>query len=1178
MEPSYPATSFILPSESSTTAPPNVQPQQSGSSSETHLSLSHVMTSLIEGAMSSHHGYKISETFFVSLYRDLMAEAPSKEGRYAEKVDLFISTFSLLPSSMKDLHKRKLGDVFLHLRSKFLPISECVKSSVFKEKWYYQILDFVSDLIIDDENLTHLTLASGFKGLKGSKWVSAYTSNGKNTGSLAISKLASYEWKELRQNIGLMLDMLCLGSYAEHDLFHLEEIPTTYKHIQSNVTHKVRCTIIDFLDRIRQLTLAWRTSPQALAFLETALLLLIEINERRNPSLRGGVLTEYLNQVRNKAAVFHDGHGKRPFFEKSVSSHEKLNLLIRRLNLPLLARSENSLDLSLMTERLKELFSTFVGDDLKLLVDFVQGYPLIAHPFCSNILKHVPALILHEDLDFVLTNPASKSSSRIVAPSHSHFEDHAKAKNFIGNILQNMFTIAKAISAMEKTDKDYLTMLTMFSRLSAKPGRFDLSPSGQLDRDLSDKFDSVVQGLDTISFEKSIQELTKASRSALTIQTQVVTMARAKVTPFLLRQTIDHFTARASTKNILLKTLWNDLVASRSSSKNPAFPIRQEIRQYSDLNRELAALTGTLHEYRQSLTEISLQKASQIIDLDTLLEANSETLKLDLEPLQRHYFETERQSLKKRKDDLEKEIRVLDVIARDGQDPSLEEDPFFLQQASCYDAIKEMIKKLEDQNKRIGKLISFVKLQDLENVKSLNTALMESLVWEIACCVDKNELFAPTSTISLMTQDQIEFKAGIQTIHEGTLMSQFVKNQQVPQISLARFIESFAASVFFGMWDAHPANIFIGPSPLDATDIAKFFDNARTFPHSNRVVAFGELLLLPYRFGLLGMEKAYEMLDKEHVQLLKNEFLDYKSRMDRLEVFFKSYHAQKIITNLPQGWFVLEDALKAIKERLSASLDFIDKHQDGLILRDLIFHVFPYAKFAFILTFISNTTLHDDQMNTSGQYVDLQKQLGLELGGQPLDRLIRTCCGLAVNPRQVYELSQRDRPFEEILKKAKDLYDRGVKIRARSSSSSQSTMQNEIEEYKKAGNLLIDSLRTEAIIDLKEEKEEEIRLHLRDSVLADCRKHKLKINNNTTASVEFLKEATRERARRKNRTVVLIHDVWNQEKIYLYWSSHKKQEECQGPFELNYQRHLGKILWDGQATPLSVEELSKHFK
>jgi hypothetical protein len=175
-------------------------------------------------------------------------------------------------------------------------------------------------------------------------------------------------------------------------------------------------------------------------------------------------------------------------------------------------------------------------------------------------------------------------------------------------------------------------------------------------------------------------------------------------------------------------------------------------------------------------------------------------------------------------------------------------------------------------------------------------------------------------------------------------MKEAAAQEQLPAIDRASLVDATAASIVFGMWDAHGENIWVA---LDGK--LKFFNNSYSLPNSNGYLYHNQKFRAAFRSSLFEIKGTYAPLtaaERKHLKAKVYALLEMKPGID---LFFDSLTMQRALAALPPGWLDLDGALSALFERLLRMAKALASPQVKS-LRDLVVASIPNYRFALLIS------------------------------------------------------------------------------------------------------------------------------------------------------------------------------------------------------------------------------------
>lgn len=251
--------------------------------------------------------------------------------------------------------------------------------------------------------------------------------------------------------------------------------------------------------------------------------------------------------------------------------------------------------------------------------------------------------------------------------------------------------------------------------------------------------------------------------------------------------------------------------------------------------------------------------------------------------------------------------------------------------------------------------------------------VMEKLMWDIAVRMGVEKDYTPTIEAKLRTKKELKGgkeeariwtkegdlkvvkgaqkarQGGIQLAQPGTIFWKHlekVENEDANPLSRNEITRALMTALKMGMFDAHGGNMIIN----DKGEI-KYFDNTRSLPHSNEVIEWQGGLTSAFRSSLLELDDSYEELTTKEREALKQDIEEFQAQLPALEQFLRSSQTEGQLKKLPPGWFNVDDALSALKERVDRLAAAVSSANN---LSDLVFAVNPSFKFFGVMEILLN--------------------------------------------------------------------------------------------------------------------------------------------------------------------------------------------------------------------------------
>lgn len=215
---------------------------------------------------------------------------------------------------------------------------------------------------------------------------------------------------------------------------------------------------------------------------------------------------------------------------------------------------------------------------------------------------------------------------------------------------------------------------------------------------------------------------------------------------------------------------------------------------------------------------------------------------------------------------------------------------------------------------------------------------------------------------------ELSFQKGIQGkelhhIYEaGFSLFEWYSNKYYEDVSPAvtyksyrrKFIKGLIISMMFGFWDGHSKNIILNGTGF------KYFDNARSFPHSNNLIIRGDTIRLPYFTKFLDEDEFHEPMSTDDIVYLNRLCVKFENNLRTFEAYFYSSTTKKNLKIITKSWFnrklVIESTRQRIEKLRSWINEFnkdeggegIDAHNSSFV--ELLYNLFPYYKYVTALT------------------------------------------------------------------------------------------------------------------------------------------------------------------------------------------------------------------------------------
>jgi len=224
-----------------------------------------------------------------------------------------------------------------------------------------------------------------------------------------------------------------------------------------------------------------------------------------------------------------------------------------------------------------------------------------------------------------------------------------------------------------------------------------------------------------------------------------------------------------------------------------------------------------------------------------------------------------------------------------------------------------------------------------------HNARLDAAVWKIAKELKVSRFFAPCFAASLSTQTK-QYEGLFQIYVPGQMINNFEMNATFPW-KKEDYNLAVAISIFFGMFDAHLANIIV----RDKDGSLCFFDNNRSFPNSNDYIQRSQTRSKRYHPSYFS---AFLYVAQSYYPWAQNE---------TIKAFIQSARAvlPKVREHLslspgekpyPKSWLDLNRVMHATEERVDRMEAALEKSQTPL---DFILNSEPSVKFLFSLVTIN---------------------------------------------------------------------------------------------------------------------------------------------------------------------------------------------------------------------------------
>ena len=232
-----------------------------------------------------------------------------------------------------------------------------------------------------------------------------------------------------------------------------------------------------------------------------------------------------------------------------------------------------------------------------------------------------------------------------------------------------------------------------------------------------------------------------------------------------------------------------------------------------------------------------------------------------------------------------------------------------------------------------------------------------------------------------------------------------LRSYKIKPIFEKYFIKATIVSIMFGFWDGHSKNIILN------RDGFRFFDNARSLPHSNNLIAWGDKLRLPYFTDFLKEDFMFNILTKNNMDTCVKMATKFLTGFKYFKYYLNSTMGKKLIKKVSGEWFSKKLIIETYKERIDGLVKWATKQKSNKTLFDLVCHIFPFYLFSVMLKVIQ--TINDD---TKTPY-ELWKS-AIETIGRHDDMLylIDCCVENNVDPYQILEVCNEENfSYEEII-------------------------------------------------------------------------------------------------------------------------------------------------------------------
>ena len=116
--------------------------------------------------------------------------------------------------------------------------------------------------------------------------------------------------------------------------------------------------------------------------------------------------------------------------------------------------------------------------------------------------------------------------------------------------------------------------------------------------------------------------------------------------------------------------------------------------------------------------------------------------------------------------------------------------------------------------------------------------------------------------------------------------------KQFEEIPTRHLLQAALTSLFIGSFDLHGDNLHYVFDPSQKSGF-KFFDNTRSFPHSNGIINWGGELWPAFRSGLLELPQCYSKLNEQDLLWLQEESSRLLETLPFIQTFLTEKEEQK---------------------------------------------------------------------------------------------------------------------------------------------------------------------------------------------------------------------------------------------------------------------------------------------
>jgi hypothetical protein len=214
------------------------------------------------------------------------------------------------------------------------------------------------------------------------------------------------------------------------------------------------------------------------------------------------------------------------------------------------------------------------------------------------------------------------------------------------------------------------------------------------------------------------------------------------------------------------------------------------------------------------------------------------------------------------------------------------------------------------------------------------------------------------------------------------------------------FIKAAIITMMFGFWDGHARNVILNG------DGFRFFDNARSLPHSNNLIVWGDKMRLPYYTHFISEALFHNPMSKDDTKVCTDVLKKFLTGFKHFKHYLSSSAGKKSTRMIPKDWFDKSLVISSFKERIDRLAKWVTLDTENKTLADLMYYVFPMYRFCICLKYISNLTYNNNNNNNDNN--NGRWRLAMSTVGKDDDMLylVNVCREKGYSPIIVYKYSQ----------------------------------------------------------------------------------------------------------------------------------------------------------------------------